>query len=130
MSLFRLVEKFYSSDQAILQINEWSKARQPFIFIIDFEMTKIRLHRLDELPNNIRYEIAKPDTLSTKVALKKVSLSKDPVSFEQYSKAYEKVLRVIKAGNSYLINLTYRTSVKSNFSLKEIYDLYVFLFLI
>jgi para-aminobenzoate synthetase component 1 len=52
---------------------------------------------------------------------KDFTFSKSPVDFKTYKKALDKILEQIRSGNTYLINLTFKTPVKSSFSLREIF---------
>jgi para-aminobenzoate synthetase component 1 len=54
--------------------------------------------------------------------LKEFSFRKSPVSFEKYSAGFEKVLKEIKYGNSYLLNLTCPTPITIDLTLKEIFE--------
>jgi para-aminobenzoate synthetase component 1 len=48
-------------------------------------------------------------------------ISKEPISFKKYKKAFEYVIEEIKNGNTYLLNLTFPTKIKTNCSLLEIF---------
>lgn len=54
--------------------------------------------------------------------VKEFSFRKSPVSFEKYSVGFEKVMKEIKFGNSYLLNLTCPTPITTDLSLKEIFE--------
>ncbi len=47
--------------------------------------------------------------------------SKNPVSFKRYKDAFNYVIEEIKKGNTYLLNLTFPTLIKTNCSLLEIF---------
>ena len=47
--------------------------------------------------------------------------SKNPVSFKRYKDAFNYVIKEIKKGNTYLLNLTFPTLIKTNCSLLEIF---------
>lgn len=114
-----------SKSEAIDLMNEWGFGGIPFLFLIDFEMKAIRLHRLDmDLPPDLHYSfhenqaVASKDRLSTECIFKKY-----PVSFSEYDQAFNKIRAEILAGNSFLLNLTFPTLVKTNLTLEEIYRL-------
>jgi len=48
---------------------------------------------------------------------------KTPISFEKYQKAFNHVIKEIKKGNTYLLNLTFPTQIKTNLNLQEIFFL-------
>jgi len=52
---------------------------------------------------------------------KKCTFSKHPVDFSSYKKALNAVLKEIRFGNTYLLNLTFKTPIETNYSLKEIF---------
>jgi len=45
-----------------------------------------------------------------------------PISFKKYKKAFEEVIEEIKNGNTYLLNLTFKSEIKTNCSLLEIFQ--------
>lgn len=68
---------------------------------------------------DIEYEMNQPQARLH--AQSKVSIQKYPLSFENYVKKFNTVQEHIKAGNSYLLNLTAKSKIQSPFCLKEIY---------
>ena len=50
------------------------------------------------------------------------TFSKSPVAFSTYKKSLEQILEQIRSGNTYLLNLTFRTPIETNYSLKEIFS--------
>ncbi|MEG8947588.1 aminodeoxychorismate synthase component I [Rosettibacter firmus] len=110
--------KIYS---AIELMNNYGRNRIPFLFIIDFDMNSpIILPQSDLMKEGILFEIN--NTKKKKYHLnKKIEFEKYPISFSDYKKIFEKVYDEIYAGNTYLINLTLPTRIKTNLSLHEIY---------
>ena len=51
-------------------------------------------------------------------------LEKNGVDFNEYKKKFDFVIEKIKAGETYLLNLTQPTSVKTELALKEILECY------
>jgi len=49
-------------------------------------------------------------------------LKKEPISFEKYKKAFDYVIEEIKKGNTYLLNLTFPTQIKTNCNLLDIFS--------
>ena len=114
-----------SKSEAIDLMNKWGSEGIPFLFLIDFEMKAIRLHRLDrDLPPDLHYsfhedqDVFSKDRLSTECIFKKY-----PVSFPEYEQAFDQIQNEILAGNSFLLNLTFPTPVETNLTLEEIYRL-------
>lgn len=104
-------------------MNDWGRKNIPFMFIIDFEMLKPLLFKLDEIDTNeILYNMNGFTNVSHDNAPeKKVSLEKFPISPEDYLLKFNKIQEHISAGNTYLLNLTCVTPVNINLSLKEIF---------
>lgn len=53
---------------------------------------------------------------------KQIGWETRPVSFETYSRSFQTVSDHIHAGNSYLVNLTCATPVRTNLTLKEVFS--------
>jgi para-aminobenzoate synthetase component 1 len=98
----------------------------PFFFLIDFLMKMPEVHRLDQLPRDIRFSLPLlPDTCQSKKQPERFQWDKEPVSYDIYLNAFSNVQRNIKLGNSYLLNLTFPTILDTDLTLSEIYDLSV-----
>lgn len=101
----------------------------PFLFILDFDLSKPIILPLQELKKNggkdsdslIRYSIGEVAT-PEKSKSKPISLSKTPISFEEYKKGFEHTISAIKAGDTYLLNLCYTTRLSGQNTLEEIYE--------
>ena len=93
------------------------QSRVPCFFYTDFEGLRFHCYRLDELSeqdiefsfdnpphkNNFPH---KPDFI--------------PVSLESYREKFDVVQEHIRSGNTYLLNLTQPTPIRSTFTLNEI----------
>lgn len=102
-------------------INTLSKQRTPFLFITSFNGEKIFAQPLDELDDGIFYKLEDWRNYPVKKRTKDFTFSKSPVDFNTYKKAFDTVLEEIRSGNTYLLNLTFRTPIQSNLTLKEIF---------
>lgn len=99
------------------KMNELGSKRIPFLFLIDFLKTKGKIIPLNDLPNEIQFEIqSENEKFKSEIQFKKY-----PISFEEYHKQFQKVQENILLGNSYLTNLTCATPIEINLSLEEIY---------
>ncbi|BAF69489.1 aminodeoxychorismate synthase component I [Nitratiruptor sp. SB155-2] len=93
----------------------------PFLFAIDYKKQNIFVEPINEL-SNIYFQtplISNHDTISTKPCR---ILSIQPVTFEHYKMAFDSVQEEIKRGNTYLLNLTFPSSITLNCSLFEIFQ--------
>jgi len=102
-------------------INLLGQNSTPFLFIISYDKTKIFAQALDKLDDDIFYKLEDWRNYPVKKREKEFTFSKSPVSFLAYKKAFEHILVEIRSGNTYLLNLTFKTPIKSSFDLKEIF---------
>ncbi len=107
------------------QMNDWGRQRLPFIFMIDFEIKKPMLFRLDHIdPKVLRFSFNNncnhSRNISTVQRLPKIS--KTPISFEKYKISFDRVMQEINYGNSFLLNLTFPTQIDIPWSLLSLYD--------
>jgi len=110
--------------EIINRINKFGREKEPFLFIIDFDMEKpIVLPLKDIDSNNILFSIngnsnsiCKPHYYSRATKFKSY-----PVSKSRYEKAFNYVQKHIKHGNSFLVNLTMPSSIETNLGLEEIF---------
>ena len=102
-------------------INTLAKQRTPFLFISSFDGEKIFAQPLDDLDDDIFYKLEDWRNYPVKKRTKDFTFSKSPVDFSTYKKALDEVLEEIRSGNTYLLNLTFRTPVESSLTLKEVF---------
>lgn len=97
----------------------------PFFFMVDFLAQNIIIIKEDELKNN-DIQIKFPHYIfenQLKPIDKEILWESFPQSQESYQKGFDIIQQNLKKGNSYLINYTCKTEIKTNLSLKEIYGL-------
>ncbi len=100
-------------------INSLGAKREPFLFIVDFKAQNIALLPLDKLKqNDVEFEINE----EYKLKVHEDFLQKDGVSFETYKEKFDFVIKKIKDGETYLLNLTQPTYIKTPLTLQEIYS--------
>ena len=102
-------------------INKLGQDRIPFLFILSYDKSKIFAKPLDKLDNDIYYKIENWRNYSVKKREKDFIFSKAPIDFSQYKEAFEHIITEIHSGNSYLLNLTFKTPIESSLDLKEIF---------
>jgi len=88
-------------------------------FLIDFNKN-IYIEDVNRL-KEIYFETPYYKLLPPKTPYKKLLFEKTPVPFSRYQKAFSRVIEEIRKGNTYLLNLTFPTAIKTNYSLKEIF---------
>jgi len=106
-------------------LNEWGKRKIPFVFIIDYLSKKPLAWRLEDInPSNLLFDLNgfRNHSFNEKDALQEnFYFQKFPVSFSEYEAKFNKVVGNLKAGNSFLVNLSVETPVRTNLSLPDIF---------
>jgi len=112
-----------NKSRAIELMNEYGREKIPFLFIIDFEMENPHIIKLAEVDaNKILYNVNEAKNYNRELTTtKELSFKKLPPSYDEYSHAFKIVMNHIQAGNTYLCNLTFPTSIEINFSLLELF---------
>ena len=101
------------------KLDSLASAGEPFLFFTDFQASKFHVFKLSQLEEN-DIEFCFDENFSYKKH--NLSLQKFPLSFGEYKKKFDKVIENIKAGNTYLFNLTAPTTLTCKHSLKEIFQ--------
>jgi len=102
------------------RINSLASKREPFLFISDFEAKNIEVIPLNELKSeDVEFTIDANYIASTHPH----RLHFSAINFIEYKKKFDLVIEKIKAGETYLLNLTQETPLEKNLSLKEMYRL-------
>ena len=102
------------------RLNALGAKREPFVFICDYKKEQIVVEKIGEVKNIQYYIDGFTNTLKTKSP--NTTLLKSPIDFTIYQKKFDSVLEEIKAGNTYLLNLTQPTPIEINTNLGEIYN--------
>ncbi|MCT7498401.1 aminodeoxychorismate synthase component I [Aliarcobacter cryaerophilus] len=99
-------------------LNKFGSLKEPFLFLISYDLKKTYIEKLQNLSQNIKFEIDSKN----KKNIKDYSLKKYPISFIEYKKKFDLIQDEIKNGNSYLLNLTAQTKIDTNLTLDDIYE--------
>jgi para-aminobenzoate synthetase component 1 len=100
-------------------LNHFGTQKEPFFFCISYNLDSWDVISLKNLPSNIQFSI---DSVVQKESKKKIKIDKKPISFKNYKNKFNMVTSHIKSGNTYLLNLTSKTSITSESSLLDIYE--------
>jgi para-aminobenzoate synthetase component I len=111
-------------DAMIHKMNESGSRRQPFIFIIDFEMEDPVFFLLDEICseellfdfNGITNSLARKEDSGMSF-----SFLKYPMDYGEYLEKFNLVMQHLAYGNSYLVNLTVPTPIETTLFLQDIF---------
>jgi para-aminobenzoate synthetase component 1 len=131
------------SDKVIKKISAFATQNKPFFFIIDFEGTSSLVLTPEESSNlgifynvngltnyNELSHISRPEITDQQNGSDLNQPFKEdsahffksyPVSFEEYYTSFNKAQRALQRGDTYLINLTFKTKIETNLSLAEIF---------
>ncbi|HKM19153.1 MAG TPA: aminodeoxychorismate synthase component I [Aliarcobacter sp.] len=99
-------------------LNKCGSSKEPFLFLISYDLKEIYIEKLDNLSQNIKFEI----TSKNKNNITDYTLKKYPISFDEYKRKFDLIQNEIKNGNSYLLNLTTKTKIDTNLTLDDIYE--------
>lgn len=106
------------------QMNEWGRERVPFLFVIDFEMQKPWIKRLDEIdPGKVLYAInGVSNEMCEVVGQDQLFIQEiNPVPFLEYQKKFDFVFERLQYGDSFLVNLTIKNEIKLMAPFKTIF---------
>lgn len=99
-------------------LNKFGSKKEPFFFMISYDKKNYEVIPLDDIPDDIQF------TLNAKHIQNRnhISIQKKPISYDNYLKKFTTIQDQISFGNTYLINLTTKTPIQTNPSLKDIYN--------
>lgn len=100
------------------KMNELGAAKVPFFFMIDFLKENGEIIPLNEISDEIKFELNSIQNYSIN---RSFQFDKFPIDFSDYQLKFKLVHDNLLFGNSYLTNLTYPTKINTNLTLDEIY---------
>jgi len=103
------------------RIDALGAARTPFLFVISYDKRRIFARPLAELDEDILYKIEDWRNYPVRKRTRDYTFTKHPAPFATYRTKMEQVLEEIRSGNTYLLNLTFATPIKTDLSLEEIF---------
>jgi para-aminobenzoate synthetase component 1 len=106
------------------RLNTWGKQKIPFVFLVDYLVEEPLAWQADQIDSSeIRYNLNGFHNESNKAD--KLSggfhFEKSPIPFHEYEDKFKHVLDNLKAGNSFLVNLSVPTPINTNLSLSDIF---------
>ena len=103
-------------------INRLGQSRTPFLFFLSFDKSKIYAKPLDEVAEDgILYKLEGWRNYPVRKRERNYTFAKHPAPFATYEAKLNRILEQIRAGNTYLLNLTCQTSIETDLSLEEIF---------
>lgn len=111
-----------SKQHTILKMNELGKAKTPFVFLIDFDFEQPIVMSWDQsgekiiwqTPHHCNFKQQRP-------TIEKFDWTVHPVYYRRYKKAFDLVQKHLHNGDSYLLNLTMPSHIKTDLSLNDIF---------
>lgn len=101
-------------------LNSLGAKNEPFLFITDFKAESLKVYLLKDIINeDIEFKIE----VNYNYIKHNARFLKEHNKFQIYKQKFDLVQEHIKNGDTYLLNLTQPTKIKSELSLKEIYSL-------
>lgn len=112
-----------SRAEAIARMNAYGKERKPFLFLIDFEMQRPVVLKLDEIEaEELLFDInGQSNAAGLEPSGESFFFEKHPISRDRYGRAFQLVQRHLAAGDTYLLNLAFPTQARTNLSLREVF---------
>jgi para-aminobenzoate synthetase component 1 len=105
-------------------MNQWGQEKVPFLFVVDFEMQQPLLIRLQDVDaTTLLYRIQGITNADTTPHTGSVTLEKIPLPRQEYQRKFEAVYAHLAYGDSFLTNLTVKTEVKTDRTLRDIFYL-------
>lgn len=106
-------------------MDELSQKKVPFFFMIDFLMENVEIFTENEIEKTglkIDFKGFKTD-INEQEFPREIIFESFPPSEDSYKKGFDIVQNHLKKGNSYLVNYTCKTEIKTNLSLENLYQI-------
>ena len=103
------------------QMNALGRQGRAFVFVIDFEGENAEIFDPGKTDRILWQANGKSNVVLNGSERKPVQLDIEPISFDQYKKGYDLVQSHIHKGDTYLLNYTQPTPLKTDLSLQDIY---------
>lgn len=100
----------------IQETNNLGSRGIPFLFVVDYDMSKPLCFTLDAIPPHISFSFRENSISSSPIALR----FKEP-DISAYQAGYEIIQKHIARGDSYLVNYTVEIEIDNTHSLRQIY---------
>ncbi len=108
-------------EQIIGRMDELAGEKQPFLFVVDYEAKRgyvIPQKKLDDA--FVRFDFhTKPPITNKQI---EIQWQPEAVSLQDYAPRFNHVMHHLKVGNTFLTNLTQPTLVRSDMTIRGLYD--------
>lgn len=113
-----------SRNDAADRMNKWSASGIPFLFLVSYDMKECYVEKPENIsPSEMLYDF----NGLTNIPADKKTFSEimhwepHPITYREYKVSFDKVMKHIRAGNSFLTNLTCATPVDTNLDLRDLF---------
>ena len=110
-----------SKDLIKEKLNKFGSSKEPFLFVLSYDLSKFYIQKLALLPSSIKFELKKENS-NDSIKSNQTKIEKFPMLFCEYKKRFDLLQEEIKNGNTYLCNLTAKSEIKTSITLDEIYE--------
>lgn len=108
-----------SRNDAIAQMDAFGATGTPFFFFTDFKGSRAWVKAIADIdPGELMFAFHEP---VVRPHQDRFTFEKHPLPFEAFRKAFDQVVHQIHIGNSFLVNLTFKTPVTTDLSLDDIF---------
>lgn len=122
VKLFLLHQFSIKTMEIIERLNRWGKKRTPFVALVDFELQKPLAYTLEECPMKLRYNFQGQTNYKSKNDFNlNTKLEAEFVDYNSFKKKFDKSLKHINRGDSYLINLTEKTKINTKLNFEKLF---------
>ncbi len=113
-----------TKQEAIHKMNQLGEEKRPFFFMIDFKQQQSEVLALSDIDTaDIQFAIpGSKQEKAVKSATEQTSAIHKGYSQDVYDSQIQEVIRNIKQGNSFLVNLTCQTPISLNVDLQTVYN--------
>lgn len=111
-----------SKDLIKEKLNKFGSSKEPFLFVLSYDLSKFYIQKLALLPSSIKFELNKKENSNDSIKSNQTKIEKFPMLFCEYKKRFDLLQEEIKNGNTYLCNLTAKSEIKTSTTLDEIYE--------
>jgi para-aminobenzoate synthetase component 1 len=113
--------KWMNHGEGVARIDALGKNRTPFLFILSYDKAHIYAQALETLDAGLLYKLEEWRNYPVRPRKRSYFFRKHPAPFGAYAPKLEAVLEQIRAGSTYLLNLTCATPIETDLSLEEIF---------
>ena len=108
--------------ELIRKMNHNGMVGRPFLFIAGYDEKLNLIWDLDKIPHGVKYSTPWNSNNFDLSKGKEITILPHPPSWERYEEAFSVVMKNIRHGNSYLLNLTMPTLIEFDGTLRDIYE--------